>query len=382
MFGFGRFIKKRSEKCRAWLLRPIIKEMEARFSEATKTAEVNYLSVMGSAMEPINAKLERLEATLTEYHQAGFFNQIALANQKEGPVVLSIPWNRNQRKIFQLERPAPGRLTFLPPAQSGQKPVFIVTLPKSGTHLLSCALNLLGFSEARISFESGLLHDGRGPRPSGRDIADIMSDDAIRRDVVFPYPLMVNLGADGYQFLAHVAEAEVLRLVHRDDQIILSIRDLRSLAVSYLRWSARTNQLALEETPGKSFPANHELRSEFLLKFFSSGMAVFLINTARTAVEIMNEPFVRLVRFEEITSPDRNIMRKSAEAVAEVIQRPLEDVFQALEAAIGRETGTYSGQTSELGDFWTQAVEDRFVELGGDVLNEQLGYSRHYKPKS
>jgi hypothetical protein len=385
MFGFGRFIKKKSsqifEKCAQHLARHLTREL----ATSGFGSHGIFLEKSLQEMRELSGQLKTIEDQMTEYHRAAFLNQITLANKKnnDDSVILYIPWSHNQRSTFFLERSALGELTFRPAVKSNRKPVFVVTLPKSGTHLVAQILSILEYQYSGVIFDSHIIHDNRRLGTIKKlDAAEGVAYTKANRDTDFRYPLMVNLSQNGYYYQSHVADAEALRLAHKDGKILLSVRDIRYLMISCFRWAIRSNQMSFENVVGRARLASNEIQSVHLLKFFNAGMAQFLLATAKTAVEVINEPFVRLVRFEEMVSHDLDVMRKSAESIADVTEMPVENIFQAMEQANGQQTSTYSGKLSELGDFWTQEVEDKFIELGGDVLNEQLGYSRHYTPGS
>ena len=370
MFGVGRFVKK---------------NLSGIFGRDTSTSTPK-LKDMESKMDNLGVKLADLEAKLDAYHRANFFNQIALANQKEGPVVLYMPWNPTDRKTLCLERVAPGRLSFNPVGDQGKKPIHIITLPKSGTHLLMLVLTNLGFSPSDIGSEPT-----GAPSYACGEMNTLVSDqrkavypdlgDEKRFVYVFPYPLMAGLSSNGVYYASHVNEAASLRWAHHHEKILLSVRDLRDVTVSFLRWFIRLGQIPMPGKPGDYFPTTNDLTSDLLLNYLNGIPLNLPFSFAEAYIKILNDPFVRLVKFEEMTSPDLEIMRKPAEAIAEVTECPLEEVLKVMASANGRETRTFSGRHSKLGDFWTQEVENKFIELGGDILNEQLGYSRHYTPK-
>jgi len=319
--------------------------------------------------------LTQINLNLKEYHQGNFFNQIALACPKEGLVRLYMPWNDPDRNTINMERQPSGQLSFptTPLNAADKKPVYVVTIPKSGTHVLLHALMRLGFTSDEVTFNPFDVIDYIVPYNA--EVSKTVSHK-------FPYSLGARLRPNGTVTVGHVTDAGSIYAAHRDDKILLAVRDLRLVAVSFCRWVIHLGFFAVSDENSGHFPANSELDSSLMLDFFKKDFFQGVLAATRSYIWIRQEPFIRLVRFEELVSPDREVMRPSAEAIAEVAECSLEEVFQALEKTNGEKTATYSGQLSQLGNFWTQEVEDRFIELGGDVLNERLGYSRRYMPKS
>jgi len=364
MLGIGRFVKKKLGLGRKNLkvesmLKKCLARMENIDSRLTETE--------GRQRE----MLTQINLNLKEYHQGNFFNQIALACPKDGRVLLHMPWNDPDCNAINLERRPSGQLCFPAPGLSDKKPVFVVTIPKSGSHLLLHTLIHLGFTS---------------DNPKGHKVTSQPPDDHGVPEKVYrkiPPPLKERLmRARGTISVTHVTGDEGSIYVYRNKKILLAIRDLRYVAVSTCRWRINQGLFAMPDQKNGFFPANSELSSSLMLDFFKENHFQGILASARTYTKARREPFIRLVRFEEMVSSDREVMRPSAEAIAEVAECSLEEVFQALEKTSGKKTATYSGQLSRLGDFWTQEVEDRFIELGGDVLNERLGYNRHYTPKS
>lgn len=328
--------------------------------------------------------LGEFEKIMREYHQAHLCNQIALANNAEGPVVLYTPWNTTSdgtwntgSKTLLLERHASGCLSFIPDdGKNATKPVYIMTVPKSGTHLIQQVFLNMGFTQGSISFK-------------GNDIFIDYRNVNNKKDYLFkseqstlPYPLIVNLTSPGNVYAGHVANPDHVRLVHRNDKILMSVRDLRVSLVSYVRMIVYAKSLFKElGEKEKGFPVNSELTSELFSTHWNTPYFDEVFSSAKNCVELMNEPFVRVLRFEELTSTDPEILKKPAEAIAEIAECSVTKALALLQEANGQKTNTYTGHFSELGNFWNQDVENKFIEFGGDIINEQLGYSRHYNPQ-
>ena len=304
--------------------------------------------------------LREIALNLRDFHQANLYNQIALSNQKAGRVTLYTPWSTTECKNFTLERFGSGELSVTAPSTGGmeaRKALHIVTIPKSGTHLISQTLKNLGYSNAIEIL----------PYPC-------------------PYPLATSLHSNGTVSFIHIEDIchrkDYFRTVHDGSTFIFGIRDLRFVVVSLCRWMVKLGKLPINGHTTHVFPANSEITSDLLLALFEHiDLKKIIFESLELFLSIMNGASVRMVRFEDMISPEPDIRQEPIAAIAEATGFSLEEVSYALETAYGHKTVTYTGQFSELGDFWTQGVEDRFVAAGGDILNEKLGYSRHYSPK-
>lgn len=336
MFGIGRYIKRN-------ILR------KRKFSYTITNHENKSLFHLENS--------NTFQSQLKAYFRANLFNQIALANPKPGTIVLYTPWD--EHPTFHLERLDSSHLSFNKTPGKFSRPVRIFSMPKSGTHIITATLKNLGFLDSKITF------------PWMNRIRDDRSQSSLIHSI--PQSLMVNLQLPGTFQWGHIADLDSNTIcnLHGTDKIILCIRDLRTAIVSFLRW-----RVALRL---KRYPNNNDVTEKAILDFLYTEYDVdFLFKSAAGLLKILHEPFVRLVRFEEMIQPTRNGRKNSIEAIADAIDCPLEDVYQAVEQVLGHKTETYSGKTSALDGYWTQKVENKFIALGGDVINEQLGYSRSY----
>jgi hypothetical protein len=333
-------------------------------SQANSTSSSSDYGSTGAANAEILESLATLKrdiAELKEWQKASFYNQIALANTTHGPFTLLTPWSTGCKRM-SLERLESKTICFTtPPAQNKFKnPIFVTTIPKSGTWLIGNILKVLGLQNV-INGVGG--SDGFPCYPVAGD----------NERLSLPYEVYSSLIQPGQFILSHIGDPEIIAWSHRNDDILLSLRNPRAATISYLRYVNPVEG----KIPGQKFftPAQ-------LVHFIKSSPEMRVLHVVLiTASIIQNFSKIHTVRFEELTSKDRNDMKPSVESIAKVTGLPDEEIYQAIAKSLGANSLTYSGSLSQLDGIWTQEVEDAFVACGLDVLSEKLGYPRHYSPK-
>jgi hypothetical protein len=116
---------------------------------------------------------------------------------------------------------------------------------------------------------------------------------------------------------------------------------------------------------------------EDVVAYLATNSADFLFGMARECLSLKDESYI--VRFEQLASDNPRGKTESAQSICAATGCSLDQVLDAIEKAYGESTLTFSGSLSRLEDLWSEEAERLFVEHGGDVLNEQLGYPRQYK---
>jgi hypothetical protein len=91
-----------------------------------------------------------------------------------------------------------------------------------------------------------------------------------------------------------------------------------------------------------------------------------------------DEPDVLLVRFEDVMGDDGPVtQRRALDAIALHCGLPAPEDSVALfkQPVVGKPTKTWSGERSDPRRYWDARVEAQFMELGGECLAQELGYS-------
>ncbi len=94
---------------------------------------------------------------------------------------------------------------------------------------------------------------------------------------------------------------------------IIVLRDLRVVVVSHFRWLVRQGFITMPDKIEGELPANSDLSGSLLLDYLNGPHRPVLFGFVEAWAQISNDPFVRLVRFEEMVSPDREVRLNPAQ---------------------------------------------------------------------
>ena len=308
--------------------------------------------------------LHRLSKTLKEWQAATFYNQIALADNKPGMFTLYTPWSSHSPKSGQLrlERLPNGQFCFVPPPEGSESKYAVnaITLPKSGTFFLDAILAKLGFQSINIiKLINDTIEDNR---------------DGAKTVHTMPFDLLTELVMPGQFCIGHGFGQQIVD-ARLNNKLLLTIRDLRHMLVSWVRYTTSSVKSHSEPIPSLS-----TISPEYIISFLGEwpGRINAVKLAAKTAAELVQRDKAHIVRFEELSSTDPDIMRPAVQAIALATGYDAERVRAAIDDVRQTPTATYSGKYTTIDGLWTQELETYFIENGWDVLNEQLGYPREY----
>lgn len=245
-------------------------------------------------------------------------------------------------------------LLSLPPTSGNHSlpPIFVNSIPKSGTYFLEAALSKLGAVPLRLHLASSFCHDYRG-----------ISEDEMHRHPdhhILPVPAgaIAHLMRSGDLAVGHVDNpVQLNEMSQAGVRVMHAIRDLRDVLVSLYRF--KRSKVA------PTSPADSHWRSldpqcgfiAFLNRFETLDIAL-IFRSANTIIE-RSEP---ILRYENIIH---------GELPAGLDNFPGLD--EALREARGQPTSTLSDQDDHASP-WSDAAEGFFQASGFAVLNERLGY--------
>lgn len=164
-----------------------------------------------------------------------------------------------------------------------------------------------------------------------------------------PFPVTLGLLGHGQFMLGHILAAEFRKAAVPMDRALVVIRDLRLASISYARFLWKRQK-------------RRSLNGQADMLEWARTVLPGYLARARSHLELLNEGYPE-VRFEELIRPEPEVMG-------------------AIARSQGQPTMTWSGKLSDLESYWTPEIEKVFSEMGGDALNEQLGYPRNYTPES
>lgn len=271
---------------------------------------------------------------------------------------------------YEVEMNCDGKIHFQGNAIIDRPPLFLVTLPKSGTYFLGKIIEELGY--ANIYIHTG--ECGFGDY-KGHDLQDQM-DNYLNFTVFLPYVLQTQLLESGQYLLGHLPFSchQVLIKKH----CILTIRDLRYMFVSALRFLQKRAVYQDRTWFSQELPKESQLY-EF---FMESSPRDNFVMYAKDMVNWCSWKKESIVRYETIIDDSHQDFLSSIKIIARETGCSVSDCIAARQRALGQETHSYSGKPSTLEGIWSDRVEEKFKELGLDEINAALGYPRDWTPEN
>jgi hypothetical protein len=274
------------------------------------------------------------------------------------------PWSIGRQHLTLFRNKSKGLCLQIPSLKNGFKnKILVSTIPKSGTGLVAKILTELGFERVRICGFDNMFADFR--------VLSIMQHTPIRDLTPFcqslPCEIYYDLVLPGQFVMTHLEDSEKFRHAHNEMNFLLCIRNIRFSLISLLRYLNRNDR--------GEIPKQDDFTSNDFVQFIKTDFHVdHLLSVSRFVNKILDYTDINLLRFEELTSNDRNYMKPSLKSISNVTGLAEDIIYLAVKKSCGSKTSTYSGQLSQLEEFWTNEVEEAFISRGFDVLNKKFGY--------
>jgi hypothetical protein len=245
-------------------------------------------------------------------------------------------------------------------------PVFVVSLPKSGTYFVSELLKQLGLLNAGVHMSESGFTDYRWKE------IEQQNEDYLNFQHELPLSEAVQLIAPGQFAVGHLECNEHTRRCLEGFRIVVTKREARAALVSQMRFFCRPGRGAKYGTGWKEAD-DGPARMEAFLKVWGQE----LIAWYKTVAPWIAARGVVVVPFETACGDDAEegqvaLLKAVAEHLA--LRTTDAELLDALRKAAATQTMTSSGRRSALSDYWSSRCESLFVDAGGAELNALLGY--------
>ena len=330
------------------------------------------IAALSPFIRAVIANLRRIvREEISACQNAMLVNNLSLANNIPGMRLLRTPWSA--RSHFMIYKTEDGRISIYPLNKENNKtkPVFIISIPKSGTHLLAKILTILGFYGVdKVMGLSTSYLDSRG-----FDIPDFCESHPNFQYVHIPYDVQIGLVLPGQIHKAHFENIEQIRLLklHGVKSVLFIIRDIRHILISHMRHLARAK--------GHDYSMTSFTSSD-LVDYLHRKEANILISLGGEAIKILNEPYIHVIHFEDLAFGHFPDINRAVASICQATECEHDQVKDAILKARNTYTVTWTGNVSSLTGIWNDEAEQLFVKKGGDLINEKLGYPKHYTPES
>lgn len=257
-------------------------------------------------------------------------------------------------------------LSFLPQEGNESLPeLVIVTMPKYGTYFWGKILQEMGYLDIEIHGSKEGISDYRSLTLQEKlDFAP---------EVIhwLPFNLQISLLHKGQYLLGHLPFHCLSEL--REKKFFTTIRDLRTVVISLLRFGQRRRCCAEASWYGMG------ATEEGVFTLLNSPVAEEIVYHAEEIIKWTTAFPDRVFRYEALNTPDSNEFAHIVSTLSSLTGLDAKDVTSAIERARGTSTLTYSGKPSSTHGIWSERIEEVFCAHKLDLLNEKLGYSRTWE---
>lgn len=250
--------------------------------------------------------------------------------------------------------------------------ILICSIPKSGTYLYTRLLELLGIEPTRLHLMTTHIVDYR-----------YWSTDTINKDynktfIDIPIKDSVKLIEPGQFAASHIECTPQTRDVLKNFRILFLFREMRDVVVSHMRWATANNWGSEKTNIWRNMPEGPGK----MLAYFDDLGEFFFQSRCYPVLKWMKQPGVLALSFEQIYGDYGK--EKQSDTLVQILRHcNFDDTGiekeELLTSLIGTQTETWSGSRTQREKYWSEEVERKFVELGGQDINEKLGFNRTTK---
>lgn len=238
--------------------------------------------------------------------------------------------------------------------------VLINSLPKSGTYFAEQVLSKLGWLPTRFHLvDGGAIDDYRGLPDEEMHVAP----EAVR--VPCPMRCLGAILGRGEIVVGHLSsEKEVSELTGEGLVEIRLIRNLRDIVLSLFKFK-RDKVRAHADEDWRT--VDHDLQ---LFEFLKCYMDKDVNTLMKQCTHFLQNNSFMTIRFEDLLAGNAAELEAWYESIggnSRLLQSSIAEVSCS-------NTPTWSGGLSNWRDFWSESLEDLFVDSGLHELNVRLGY--------
>ena len=262
-----------------------------------------------------------------------------------------------------------GKLSLRKHQGVSPKKVIVISIPKSGTYLVSSILRELGLVDTGVHVWETGFHDYRD-----RTISEMIYNYAAYA-VNLPIADTVDLILPGQYAVGHLACIVKNKDILKSFRKIFLIRELRQSLISHMRWFSQKGR-GLEHD--QSWKEIRDRKSK--MKVFMEIFADDLIEWYSSIADWSDEEDILVVKFENLMG-DRGfdnqleqIMNISKKVGINIDVNTAKEVLQSV---LNKPTKTWSGRRSSIEEYWSERCEVILLKNGGDIINSKLGYIKN-----
>ena len=256
-----------------------------------------------------------------------------------------------------------GPLFLLERGKNSSKAI-VISIPKSGTYLISELLRNADFKTVRLNVRKNTIRDFRW-----KDMNDIEN-----LDQPFPLGVVVKMISPGQLIAGHVEYDDYTKTVLKNFKKIFIFRNLRDCLVSNMRHVERWGvQIDDRDMLRKMKPGPTKL-----LEYMKTTTMKHFLNNTKKIIGWYNEQDAFKISYEELLGDfGKKKRNQKLLDLFHFLNKNLDinNIDNILNSTFENDTLTKSGKRTNVNEYWNEQVESKFCELGFNQLNHQLGYN-------
>ncbi|MEM4655224.1 MAG: sulfotransferase domain-containing protein [Thermosphaera sp.] len=252
------------------------------------------------------------------------------------------------------------------------KPIFIISIPKSGTYFIGKILTELGFVDCKVHLSEFVMEDKRFlPEKFVRKYPGRTTRNC-------PLEESTKLILPGQFAYGHIAYSFVHETVLQNFSKIFIYRNLRDILASYANYLTQIRGADINLIGNIVKRSGLEDKNR-LLHYVLDEMDVHEVSYWQRIAKWRDVPDVFSVSYEELMGDygreyQEQILVKLSEFLGKEIDPDV--ASHVLTQSIGKPTVTYSGKRSLWQEYWDDTIENLFVNMGFRDINVLLGYEK------
>lgn len=241
------------------------------------------------------------------------------------------------------------------------KKAMVISLPRSGVHLMQEIISSLGLQHVRINHDKNSLGDYRFLSDQDRINFARTSD-----SYSFPFSESYKWVIDGQFVHNHLRydDSTFSLLQNSSYMMYLLKRDLRTCLISHARQKQKESA-CLPKDPKKL------METYITLPYYKE-----IYETVKLMMPWYTNNTFTVIEYESLTGQrDKNDQYQTILRLIEDFENTRLQMDDVINSCVCKKTFTFSGEISELDKYWNDNIEKWFIDTEFQKMNKELGYT-------
>ena len=244
------------------------------------------------------------------------------------------------------------------------KKTFIISFQKSGTYLISEILENLGYKKTLIHIDRSLREVHQIYKKQKLSKGEIVFE---RKDFKLRADKLINNLQENYFAVGHIWFNLKSKEILSKHKLILTKRNIKTSLISMMNFKEDKKRMTKTDLNTWHLIEDPKEKFCYFLKEYGLGFIRYNNNLLPWIYEDL-----LTIKFENIIDHSKGI--KELKKISHYLKVNIDDYKKILEKSFETYTVTKSFRKVDFNYFWSQPAEILFNQIGGNILNEKLGY--------